>query len=193
MTEKVFFFWKIITFSAPLAHNALLLYLITWLLGFLSQGYRNVAQRIMSLVDRGSRQRRVCGHKCAVMMGPQCATEKQITKHKSKWVQAGNKLIYRAWRFQHDWFFFLFWIYFIGFFPLEIFCQSQRPPHRKDGAEPQRAVRLCCSPLPPEGAVATSLLLGSPAPKPLFSMGPTTGFSCQFSPNRFMAEREREQ
>lgn len=53
--------------------------------------------------------------------------------------------------------------------------------------------RLCCSPLPPEGDVATSLLLGSPAPKPLFSMGPTTGFSCQFSPNRFMAEREREQ
>ncbi len=25
-----------------------------------------------------------------------CATEKQITKHKSKWVQARNKLIYRA-------------------------------------------------------------------------------------------------
>ncbi len=65
----------------------------------------------MSPVDRGSRQRSVCGHKCAVMMGLRCATEKQITKHKSKWVQAGNKLIYRAGEVSAQLIFFLYVVY----------------------------------------------------------------------------------
>lgn len=77
----------------------------------------------MSLVDRGSRQRSVCGHKCAVMMGLRCATEKQITKHKSKWVQAGNKLIYRAGEVSAQLIFFLYVVYRF-FFPFVLFCYN---------------------------------------------------------------------
>lgn len=47
-------------------------------------------------------------------------------------------------------------------------------------------------PLPPEGSVATSLLTGKPAPSPLFSTGPSDGFSCHVNPSKLIAVAQRE-
>lgn len=129
----------------------------------------------MSLVGREN-SRRVCGHKCAAWrdLGARqrsklLNTNQNEYKLETNWYTAQR-------RFQHN---------------LRV-CHAVTIPATSSERRLRRAVRLCCSPLPPEGAVATSLLLGSPAPKPLLSKGPTTGFSCQFSPNRFMAERKKD-
>lgn len=129
----------------------------------------------MSLVGHENSQR-VCGHKCAAWRDLGARQRSKLLNTNQNEYKLETNWYTAQWRFQHN----------------LCVCYAVTIPTTSSKRWLQRAVRLCCSPLPPEGAVATSLLLGSPAPKPLLSKGPTTGFSCQFSPNRFMAERERK-